>query len=324
MDFTLLKAGPNDKGRRFDRVLKKLLPEHSLSSIYSLTRKGLVKLNGKKALPSAHLNENDSIEIAKFILEKNKSFQTEQKETCAPDIKIIFKNDDLIFVEKPYGTVVHGKCDSLEKGVIKIYGSEPHPHSLSFTPGPLHRLDGRTSGLIAFSWSLTGAKWFSENMKEHRIKKEYIAIVQGKMEGFQNWNDRIEKTNKNEKNAFRTVNAEIGESLSDSGKNAFTEAFPIAYGTYNRHEITLVKFIIHTGRTHQIRSQSSLHGFPLLGDTAYGAKEIKGNRKLFLHAKKLSFPKNDIALPESISSPLGKDFISFLETADCRTADLGL
>lgn len=324
MDFTLLKAGPNDKGRRFDRVLKKLLPEHSLSSIYALTRKGLVKLNGKKTSPEIRLNENDAIEIARFILEKNKSSKTENKKICAPDIKIIFKNADLIFVEKPYGTLVHGTQDSLEKSVIKIYNAEPHPASLSFTPGPLHRLDGRTSGIIAFSWSLKGARWFSENIKEHRIKKEYIAIVQGKMKDSCNWNDRIENVNKNEKNGFRTVNATSGESISGSWKNASTEAFPISYGTFNQEKITLVKFIIHTGRTHQIRSQSSLHGFPLLGDTAYGGKELKGNRKLFLHAKKLSFPENEIGLPESITSPVGKDFISFLENADCPTADLSL
>lgn len=278
------------------------------------------------------------------------------------NLKIVFQDQNLLFIEKPYGITVHGKENSLDNAVKDLYRKTAEKTSLSFLPGPLHRLDERTTGLIAFSWSLSGAKWFSENIKNHSIRKEYIAVVQGKLEAAQTWKDFIDSKNKSEaksearayERSSRNGNLEKKESKYGYGKNernngeenqffrkvkissekknedykeTLTEAVPLSYGKADGTAFTLVKFTIKTGRTHQIRAQSAFHGFPLLGDSAYGGKKIAESackREFFLHAFRLSFPENRISLPEKIECPLGNDFLDFLKTNNCGTENISL
>ena len=96
-----------------------------------------------------------------------------------------------------------------------------------------------------------------------------------------------------------------------------THAFPLAHGKFGQTDVTLVKYEIETGRKHQIRAQSSFHGFPLIGDTAYGGQKIdssKYGRDFFLHAAELDFPQeNELQnLPEKITCPIQDDFKYFL------------
>ena len=75
--------------------------------------------------------------------------------------------------------------------------------------------------------------------------------------------------------------------------------------------------MIKTGRTHQIRAQAAFHGFPLLGDTAYGGQKIDAKRfgqEFFLHAHELHFPKdNPLGLAESITAPISQAFEKILQ-----------
>ena len=76
-------------------------------------------------------------------------------------------------------------------------------------------------------------------------------------------------------------------------------------------------------KTHQIRAQSSFHGYPLLGDTAYKAKKQNMEREYFLHAYELCFPPNELALPPKITCPLSKDFGDLvLKTCDIKNFSL--
>lgn len=383
MDFRTFEAKKDDGGRRLDRVIRKFIPEKNLSGLYKALRKGFIKLNGKKTKPDERICPGDEIQVADFLLNSNCPEKAEHK-TEPPEknisqgntdnfrektenlrntnLKIVFQDQNLLFIEKPYGITVHGKENSLDNAVKDLYRKTAEKTSLSFLPGPLHRLDERTTGLIAFSWSLSGAKWFSENIKNHSIRKEYIAVVQGKLEAAQTWKDFIDSKNKSEaksearadaitsrngslekkerkygygknerKNGdenqfFRKVKIS-SENKNEDYKETLTEAVPLSYGKADGTFFTLVKFTIKTGRTHQIRAQSAFHGFPLLGDSAYGGKKIAGSawkREFFLHAFRLSFPENRISLPEKIECPLGNDFLEFLKTNNCGTENISL
>ncbi len=377
MDFRTFHAAEDDDGRRLDRVARKFIPETNLSRIYKALRKGFIKLNGKKSKPDERVRSGDEIQAADFLLNpqcpeksetekeppEKKTSQAREKTGNSSDtsetgekreslentnLKIVFQNQNLLFIEKPYGITVHGKENSLDKAVKDFYRKTAETSSLSFSPGPLHRLDERTTGLLAFSWSLQGAKWFSENLKNHSIRKEYIAVVQGKLCSPQAWKDFIGPKNKvktqaghkpehkkekkhnslHEKRsqAFRKVRIS-SEKKSEEYKEAITEVFPLSFGKTGGTFFTLVKFTIKTGRTHQIRAQSAFHGFPLLGDSAYGGKKIAESawkREFFLHAFTLSFPGNRMSLPEKIECPLGEDFLEFLKTNNCGTENMRL
>lgn len=328
MKFTEFTAKSDDDGKRFDRIARIILKTENLSEVYKLMRKGLVKLNGKKAEPSVRVTEGDIISVAEFLLESNKysDFSNSALEKSArPHIKsipenlptsfpfsVVFENDALLVIDKPYDIPVHGsyggKHGAHRKNENEIFSvaeaiSEFFPSSsLSFKCAPLHRLDRRTTGILVCSKNIEGARWFSEKLSSHQIKKTYIAITEGIIEKPETWRDYIspnEKIEHSPSSNFFTVTA------SDYGSPATTNVTPLSYGKFGEKKYTLALFEIETGRKHQIRAQSSRHGHPLLGDESYGAaafpKSLSAKQKLFLHAWKIYFPENELGIPPKIS-----------------------
>lgn len=317
MDFVDFIAGNDDQGRRLDKVIRKMSKDSNISSLYSAIRKGLIKVNGKKADINVKIQLNDKISIAKFLLE-NQSIQVskpnenhETKDTL-PEFSEIFSNPYVRIINKPYNVNVHGPS-SLSDAVIKVYNSEPHDSSLSFVPGPLHRLDKKTTGLITFSNSLKGAEWFSKNIQEKNIRKIYLGICEGTVTEKELYSDYIVDNSTGENN-FYTMKIDNNNQLE---KNlAQTVITPLANGTYKTRPVTLCQFEILTGKKHQIRCQSSFHHNPLLGDTAYGGTKITSAQDFYLHAYKMIFPKdNPIELPESITAEIPENFTKFLKVS---------
>ena len=331
MEFKEFTAGADDNDRRLDRVIRKIAEKENLSGLYKALRKGLIRLNGKKTDVSEHVFEGDKIRIPDFLLKKedeNSFLANSQKselkngpEKTKADFQIIFQNEDFLFINKPYDIPVHGASNSLEKTVVDFYRNNfPQKKSISFTPGPVHRLDRKTTGILAFSMSLTGARWFSENIANHSIKKIYTAVVQGKVLEPQCWTDYISKEY-SESKAFQTVKIYAGDEIQENSAAqkksllAKTKIFPVKYFEYKKNPCTLVNIEIDTGRTHQIRSQAAFHGFPLLGDTAYGGTKISAEQDFFLHAKTLVFPEERLpGLPEKFEANLPFAFEKFCKT----------
>lgn len=299
MDFLEFKTGPDDNGRRLDKVLRIFNEALSLAQIYKALRKGLIKVNNKKAQPDYRIQDKDVIYIAKFLCqteEKPEISTVSVKNPVKNELEIVFNNEHFIIVNKPAGINIHPATKneiSLIDLVNDYYSKNYKNESLAFKPGPLHRLDKMTSGLICFSASYDGAKYFSNIMQEHGIKKTYKAIVQGKMTEKQEWIDLLKKEDNTK--GFHTV------KVCEEGKQSITRAIPVKTMTVNGQELTEVEFEIQTGRQHQIRAQASYHGFPLWGDTAYGGKKDANNGgKYFLCAYKLEFPQNELGLPQKI------------------------
>lgn len=312
MDFTDVPLGNNDIDRRIDKLIRKYIPNMPLSLIYKNFRNGLIKINNKKIKPEQKIQQDDVLQIANFLL----------KDINQPNINddlykllpaILFKNEDILILNKPYDLLVQKtniNDKSLDQIVKSDFAKNNKNNSISFLPGPLHRLDRNTSGIICFSQSLKGARFFSEYIKNHQIQKKYLGIVQGHLKENQEWQDNIEKEyNKNKK--FQTVKASFTREFNHT--NCITIAKPLKYGIYNNIQITLVEFEIKTGKTHQIRSQASLHNFPLLNDTAYGAKSVNLKQKYFLHAYKLIFPQNnELNIPKIITSEPEQEMSVFI------------
>ena len=327
MEFKDFTAGKDDSDRRFDRVLRIFLNNKSLPEIYKLLRKGLIKLNHKKATPETHIAEGDIISIAAFLFDdvnnKNDNLAVPAGKKYFPkNLKIIFENEHLLIIDKPYDRTVHGKTDGLYKDVIEYLNQKSEVQkntSLSFKPGPLHRLDRRTTGLLVFSKSLEGARWFTDGIKNHTIQKKYYGLAQGNLMQTEIWKDFITDAGENDE-GFYTVAAKTNKSEYQNDKSVAceTEATPLACGTVQGKTFTLVEYAIKTGRKHQIRSQSALHQHPLAGDTAYGASRLTGSnskpasREFFLQAYCLTFPENPLGLPPQIKIGLSPDFIEQL------------
>ena len=315
MDFVDFSISNNDVDRRFDTLLRKFLPKMPLSLIYKNIRTGFIRLNMKKSKQEIKVKLGDIINIEKHLFD---SFYVEEKikieNTFDKNIEYIeklvnFRNDNILILNKPYNVNVQdSKNDknSLDTIIKSIYKKD----SLTFLPGPMHRLDKLTTGLICFSQNLSCARWFSEQISNHSIKKTYLAILEGKLEEKKEWIDFLEKDTKSEVHVSKFSN-------EDNGKKSISIVEPISYGKYKDIDVTFAKIFIQTGRNHQIRVQCANHGYPLLQDSYYGSKiaNLKTDleQKLYLHCFMLEFPKNNLEIPQVVVSKLPTNFIKTLK-----------
>lgn len=301
MDYRNFNAGKDDSGRRLDKVAGRIFEASGIAKgIFPLIRKGLVKVNGKKSSGDYRVCEGDVIQVAKFLFDDTRITNNFPKKEFPISLEeiTVFRNEHILIVNKPSGINVQPSKDTdfcLAHMVEEDFKSNPGT-SLSFRPGPLHRIDRYTSGLVVFSQSLEGAKWFTENMERHLVQKEYLGITQGNYEKPEERYEDLIFIPENSGDGFGTVIAG-----HEKGKKAVTNTRFIKKLTIDGNDCNLMSFAIETGRKHQIRAQSAFHGHPLLGDVAYGGKELK-NKMFFLHAYKLKFPENPVGLPEEITA----------------------
>ena len=277
MDFTDFHTGKDDQGRRLDKVIRIIIPQQQLSNIYQIIRKGLVKVNGKKSKPDYRICPEDVISVADILLGDASNEEMTAPDTAGIENLIVFENDDILVLNKPAGINVHkAKKDeeSLAELVETYYKATRSGESVSFRPGPLHRLDKMTRGLVCFSMSLEGARWFNQQMEAHKIKKTYSATVEGTVKETQTWKDYILKEDESGDD-FHTVKVIDGNAsdIPESAKECITTIIPLEAFTKDGKPYTKVNFDIETGRQHQIRAQSAFHGHALAGDKAYGAKQ---------------------------------------------------
>ncbi|MDR1445554.1 MAG: RluA family pseudouridine synthase [Treponema sp.] len=295
-------------------ILRKALPGVPLSAIQRLLRQGRVKLDGKRAGPGTRIRPGQSISIPARENEDASRLAEPSPEVPPPGIldilDILYEDTGLLILNKPAGLASHGK-GSLET-LVRGYLSPKLSPSLSFKPGPLHRLDKPTSGVIAFPVSLEGARAFSAALRERLLVKQYLALVEGFAGDEEFWEEDLERDRESGVSRIHKGPAQFlrmsarerrGEDLP---KRAVTRVRPLVSGrTYS-----LISAEIETGRTHQIRAQAAFHGHPLAGDRKYSGRA--GGRPFFLHAwRLLKTGEAEIllpALPRSITAPLPERF----------------
>lgn len=289
------KIDINDLDKRLDVVIRKFLPELPLKRIFKSIRAGDIRINGKKVKQNYRLKLEDTLSIYKPLLSNKRK---ETTANCNLDKnRIVFENDDILIYNKNRGELVHGSKDSLDIKA-KNYLKNKIKTSLSFSPGPLHRLDRNTQGLIVFSVSLKGAREFSNQLQAGNIRKVYLTVVQGEYKNKEEWRDNLER-DKNNNKSFE----------SDKGDLAITSFIPLI----SKAGKTLALMDIKSGRTHQIRVQSSIHNRPLIGDNKYNS--VKTRDSYFLSAISLTFTKkSDILEVSNFYLGLDKQNITTLQS----------
>ena len=283
----LLRAGKNEIGRRLDRIIRKLLPQVPLGNIYRAIRTGDIKVNGKRKNQNYRLNADDEIFVLDSLLPVN-ILQSEATRHHFDTNVILFENDDILILNKPRGVLTHGQS-SLTEDIIGYLRRPAHNYS-TFRPGPLHRLDRNTSGVISFGKTVQGAQQFSRLIALRLIDKYYITVLDGVLPRNENWSDPLE----------RDTSSQITRKAEGfPGNTAELEIYPLD----SRNNRTFAAVRLLTGITHQIRCQCALHGYPLAGDRKYG-KSVRSPGYL-LHAILIRFPESSELLPgKSITAPL--------------------
>jgi 23S rRNA pseudouridine955/2504/2580 synthase len=300
-----LTAAADDDGRRLDRILRKALPDIPLSAIHGLLRKRRVLVDGVPGNAAERVRAGSVIQVP--VTGGQKRTPRGGASSAAPDI--LWEGAGLLVLNKPAGLVVHGPAfispasgagRSLE-AQVQGYLAPKLPPSLSFKPGPLHRLDKPTSGIIVFSTSLEGARNFSAAIRERRVRKTYLALLEGILDRDETWEDALIR-NRNLGKSFTVPAGHAGPGLS---RTARTRVYPLAHTTTGPAKATLVRLELDTGRTHQIRAHAAARGLPLAGDRKYGG----GRGGFLLHAWTLELPEQILPeVPRRLEAPLPENF----------------
>ena len=287
-EFVTFEASDDDGERRLDRVLRKFLKEHSLGTLYRALRTGAITVNGTKQEAGYRVCSGDRIAVDAALVAERPQAARRALEPLSPmriSRRIILENHNILILNKAPGELVHGPA-SLEE-VVRGYLEPRIPASLSFVPGPLHRLDRNTSGLIAFGASAAGARQFTSLLRSRRIHKLYLALLEGELSSPVVWKDSATRDSASR----RTV-------VAGEGREVTTMVTPAAVAAGR----TFAVVEIPTGMTHQIRAQCAFHGFPLRGDRKYGSTYASS---YLLHAAALSLEAPDPLLGfQTVTAPL--------------------
>lgn len=265
----------SDIGIRIDKFLVNNMDNKSRSFIQGLVDEELILVNNKKIKSNYKLRENDIITV---IMKEPKELEVNPE-----DIKldIIYEDEDLIVVNKPKGLVVHPAPGNYSGTLVN--GLLYHCKDLSgingvIRPGIVHRIDKDTSGILVVAKNDESHNSLAKQFKEHSIKREYYALVEGKFSKLEGSVDKPIGRNKKDR---------LKMGIVEDGKRAITHYEVIEQ--YNKG-VSLVKCRLETGRTHQIRVHMASISHPLVGDLVYGNKKPKLSiNGQVLHAKTLGF-----------------------------------
>ena len=286
----------DDADDRIDKYLADTIDNLSRSYIQKIIENGGVTVNSNSVKAKTIIREGDRIEL---LLPKARVPEIDAENI---PIDILYEDEDILVVNKPKGMVVHPAAGHYSGTLVNalLY----HCKDLSgingvMRPGIVHRIDRNTTGSLIVCKNDMSHKSIAAQLKEHSIKRKYIAIVEGRIKEDGVIDKPIGRSSKDRKKMAVTMN----------GKNAVTHFRVLS----SSDKFSYIECRLETGRTHQIRVHMASIGHPLLGDDVYG-HPVKGLEGQTLHAMTIGFvhPRNneyievEAAIPEYFSELIRK------------------
>ncbi|NPV52493.1 MAG: RluA family pseudouridine synthase [Firmicutes bacterium] len=317
-------AGEGDEGARLDVFLARTLAGDIPSRAFARKLIDLrrISVNGNAARPSYRMRAGDQVEAA---------IPEPEPPRCEPEdipLHVLYEDSDIIVVNKPRGMVVHPAAGNPAHTLVNALLA--HCSDLSgiggeMRPGIVHRLDKGTSGVMVAAKNDFAHAGLAVQLKAHEMEKTYLALVHGEVrEG-----KGTIRTYIGRHPVHRKKMAVVDEGR---GKIAIThfevlERFEtlerLGLGVSER--FTLLKIILETGRTHQIRVHMANIGHPIVCDNVYGRRrcefDITGQA---LHAWKLKLRHPRTLEEMRFCAPVPADMqgiIDSLRTFPLRTGD---
>ncbi|SRR5579875_184776 len=301
-------VGENELGQRLDRYLVGVLDNISRSGVQQLIEENQVLVNGRASKPGYMLRNGDKIQVLQVSRSPVGNLQPQPL-----PLDIVYEDADLLVLNKPAGMVVHPapghSNDTLVNALLARYpelaGRGGIAEEDGLRPGIVHRLDKDTSGLLIVAKNARTQSTLARQMKEHKVTKRYLALVEGVVALDQG-----------------SIDAPIGRDPRNRQQMAVTTVGSRQARTrfrvlqrFKRHTLLLLQ--LETGRTHQIRVHLKAIGHPVVGDQTYGSAHAHPplNRQ-FLHAYQLIFTHPTSGETLELEAPLPPDLQNVLNESE--------
>lgn len=309
----VLKVSAADDGQRLDRWLKMHDGSMSYVAIQKLLRTGRIRVNGRKCKAGMRLKEADEVQVEggggavanrpEGGSVRHGAYQPTRADRAMLEAAVVYEDKAMLVLNKPAGLPAQaggGQVRSLDRILAGLYGADKAPKLV-------HRLDRETTGLIVSAKNRTHAAALSAQFAGRTMKKEYLAVVVGRLP-----------------DAKGTVDAPIAKvgpyaKVAVEGDAALTTWRRLeSYGA----DIHLLACVPHTGRMNQLRVHMAHIGLPMLGDDKYGGEAAKaawkelghaGKAPLHLHAWKLELTHPQTQERMRLEAPLPPHFAALLE-----------
>lgn len=256
------------ESNRLDVFLAGKIPELSRSSIVELCNNDKVLVNDGKQPTKYKVKPGDEVVVC---------FDPKDLDEI-PEINlpILYEDNDCLVIDKPAGVLTHSKGGFNPEATVATFIRDKVKDMDGERAGIVHRLDRATSGVIICAKTPEALKWLQKQFSSRKVKKEYIAVIDGSMNPLEAIIDMPITRNPRNPKTFH---------VSLSGKPAVT-----AYKTtQTKDKKSLLQLNPETGRTHQLRVHLAKQGHPIVGDQMYDGSQCQ---RLMLHAHKL-----EITLP---------------------------
>jgi 23S rRNA pseudouridine1911/1915/1917 synthase len=285
-------------GSRLDRVLTALVPDLTRSQAKRLVDQHRVSLDGIAPKAGAVVHAGSRLRV--------EPLPPEAFSVAAEDIPVdvLFRDDDLIVVNKPADLVVHPALGHARGTLVNALAGLGAGGGDPARPGIVHRLDKGTSGVMVVARNVVAHAKLAAQFSQHTVEKIYAAIVVG---------DPPNELRIETMFARHPVDRQRFTSRTVKGRTALTEFTTLERsGGCARLDVRL-----GTGRTHQIRVHLSETGWPILGDPVYGKTPRNETLRRIahelgrpaLHARRLGFDHPRTGDRVAFEAPLPKDML---------------
>jgi 23S rRNA pseudouridine1911/1915/1917 synthase len=313
-----ITAESDDAGQRVDRWLASKIESMSRARVQALIRDG-------------HVSAGETIREPRTPVKPGVTYTVRMPPAEESDVKgeeialdIVYEDDDVVVIDKPAGLVVHPSAGhdagTLVNALIAHCGDRLSGIGGVKRPGIVHRLDKDTSGLLVVAKSDAAHRGLAEQFKIHgrdgRLHRSYLAFVWGRLPRTKGTIDaRLARS--------RANRLKIAVTRGEYGRDARThyEVLDVFPGKTSAGDVSLLRLVLETGRTHQIRVHLAHIGHPVVGDPTYGAgfktrvsSLPKGARAIAsalhrqaLHAEQLAFEHPTTGKKVSFYSKLPDD-----------------
>jgi 23S rRNA pseudouridine1911/1915/1917 synthase len=279
-------------GFRLDRFLALQMPEASRSRIQFWITEGRVLVNDLVVKPSLSLRGTETIRVQPMDAPALAAAQPEEI-----PLEVLYEDESVIAVLKPAGMVVHAGAGNysgtLVNALLYKFGQLSQVGG-ALRPGIVHRLDKWTSGVLLVAKHDRAHLKLARQFASREVEKLYVAAV----EGITPEKGVIEKPISRDPQQRLRMTAKLS-----SGRAAYTEFLRLSMDAQRKR--SLLRVLIGTGRTHQIRVHLSSIGHPVVNDPLYGAKKQQEMERFLLHAFRIRFvsPATGLAVTVTAETP---------------------